>query len=116
MTFRIPSNTDGEVKAILNDLVRLPLILIDTICQAKGSLSTDTKAKIKKAREDLRKTFTKADEAKRLEDLRKKKLDAKNAEYAALSPRERAKREEKDAEIERKRKMKTGKQQKIVMG
>jgi hypothetical protein len=114
MTMRMPSTFDRPTAEIAKSLVRIPLILVDTICAAKGNLSNDTRTKIKKARDDLKRNFLKAEEEKRMEELRKRKLDARKAELTALSPKERAKREEKEAQLEQKRKMKGGKQ-KVVM-
>jgi hypothetical protein len=114
LTMRMPQKFDGPTSEIAKSLVRIPLILIDTICAARGNLSGDTRAKIKKARDELKKGFIKAEEEKRLEELRKRKVEAKKAELAALSPKERAKREEKDALVEQKRKQK-GSKQKVVM-
>lgn len=118
MTIRIPSSVssadESAVTKIMEALVRIPLMLIDILAASKGIMSSDTKSKIREAREKERKKFSKAEEQKRMEELRKRKLEAKKAELAMMNPKDRAKQEEKDAERERKKRAKAGKQR-VVM-
>ncbi|KAI9025422.1 hypothetical protein DFJ74DRAFT_664289 [Hyaloraphidium curvatum] len=124
LTLRLPPGlvsrdaTDAEAAA-LRSLASLALAAVDLLAASRGALPADTRAKIKKSRDEERKKFGKADEEKRLEELRKRKVEARKAEerrIAALPADRRAREEAKLAEKDREKAMKRkGGKQKIVM-